>query len=68
MMQVCQCGQVEQNKSQLEGTPAAVLWSIFFLERRALPSPTLFGVQRMDTLQPHCSIHKEEGLRGVPIV
>src|SRR6266581_81038 len=68
MVQVGQRGQIEQYKSQLEGTPAAVLRSIFLLERCALLSPPLFGVQRMDTLQPHRSIHKGEGLRGVPIV
>src|SRR6266516_6557747 len=68
MVQVGQRGQIEQYKSQLERTPAAILRSIFLLERCALLSPPLFGIQSMDTLLPHRSIHKGEGLRGVPIV
>src|SRR6266700_3791897 len=68
MVQVGQRGQVEQYKSQLEGTPAAILRSIFLLERCVLLSPPLFGIQSMYTLLPHRSIHKGEGLRGVPIV
>src|SRR5207249_10684272 len=53
MVQVGQRGQVEENESKLERTPAAVLRSIFFPERRALPSSPRFGIPGRETLLSH---------------
>ena len=64
MVQVRQGGQVEQDKGKLEGTPAAIALGPCPPAGR-LATAFLFGVQRMDALQPHGAVHEVESLPGL---
>src|SRR5262249_22745495 len=60
MMQISQGGQVQQNKRQLEWSPAAIGRDILLFQGGGLAASAFFGVKRMNTLLPHGVVHKSK--------
>jgi len=65
VMQVSESQKIEQDKGQLEGTPAAIADGIDGLERQAALTSPFLGIEGMNALLPHGPVQKGEGSAGI---